>query len=121
MTETVRQAFTCHRSGTSSTGLVFPGRTGKPYEPATIVAKVFKPIAAKLGLPAFTWRSFRRSALTTMQESGVPVRTAREILGHRSPQTTLGIYTEATDASQREAIQTLDRLLFPNVPKSGAS
>ena len=114
MTETVRQELMRYRSAKPSQGLVFPGRSGMPYEPATIVAKVFKRVAAKLELPPFTWRGFRRSASTTMQEIGVPVRSAQEILGHSSPQTTLGICTEATDASQRQAIQTLDRLLFPN-------
>ena len=110
-----------HRSKGLLSGYVFPGRTGKPYEPSTILSKVFKPVAVKLGLPPFTWRTFRRSLSTTLQESGVPVRTAQEILGHSSPEMTLAVYTEATEKSQRQAIHKIDRLLFPNVPKSGAT
>jgi integrase len=37
---------------------------------------------------------------------------------HASIQTTLNIYTHVVDASHRDAIEALERQLFPTVPKS---
>jgi len=49
-----------------------------------------------------------------MRES---IRTAQQVLGHSSPQTTLEFYTQSVEESQRNAISKLERILFPNVPK----
>jgi hypothetical protein len=47
----------------------------------------------------------------------VPVKIAQEQLGHASISTTLNIYTHVVDASHRQAIEALERQLFPTVPK----
>jgi hypothetical protein len=46
------------------------------------------------------------------------VKIAQEQLGHASISTTLNIYTHVVDASHRQAIEALERQLFPTVPKS---
>jgi hypothetical protein len=46
----------------------------------------------------------------------VPVKIAREQLGHSSISTTLNIYTHVVDASHRKAIEALEREFFPSVP-----
>jgi hypothetical protein len=48
----------------------------------------------------------------------VPVKIAQEQLGHASISTTLNIYTHVVDASHRQAIEAVERELFPTVPKS---
>ena len=45
------------------------------------------------------------------------MKIAQEHLGHASVSTTLNIYTHVVDASHREAIDALERELFPSVPK----
>ena len=47
------------------------------------------------------------------------MKIAQEQLGHASIQTTLNIYTHVVDASHRQAIEAVERQLFPTVPKSG--
>jgi hypothetical protein len=44
------------------------------------------------------------------------VKIAQEQLGHASIATTLNIYTHVVDASHRQAIEALERQLFPTVP-----
>jgi integrase len=53
-----------------------------------------------------------------LNDLGVPVKIAQEQLGHASVQTTLNIYTHVVDGSHRQAIEQLERKLFPSVPKS---
>jgi C4-dicarboxylate-specific signal transduction histidine kinase len=52
-----------------------------------------------------------------LQDLRVPVKIAQEQLGHSSISTTLNIYTHVVDASHRQAIEALERELFPSVPK----
>lgn len=101
----------------SPLALVFPNADGKPYEAANLLRRVLHPALAKCGLPKTGWRVFRRSVATALSELREPVRTAQQVLGHSSPQTTLAFYIQAGEESQRRAISKLERILFPNVPK----
>ena len=38
-------------------------------------------------------------------------------LGHTDVQTTLGIYTDVLPGSQRKAVEEIEALTFPNLPK----
>lgn len=62
------------------------------------------------------WRAFRRSVATALSELREPVRTAQQMLGHSSPQTTLAFYIQSAEESQRRAVLNLERIMFPNVP-----
>ena len=108
-----------HRQCTRKTvmDLVFPNAKGKPYEAANLLQRVLHPALANCGLPRTGWRVFRRSVATALSEMREPVRTAQQVLGHSSPQTTLAFYTQSVEESQRSAISRLERVLFPNVPK----
>jgi integrase len=92
----------------------------KPFDPCGIARRVFKPTAEALGLPAFTWRSFRRSAATAMHNAGVPLKVQQKIFGHTDADMAL-LYTESDTKEGRRAIERLDSLLFPNVPKFSVS
>jgi len=100
-----------------SMDLVFPNAVGKPYEPNNLLKRVLHPILNSLGLTRTGWRSFRRSVATALSEMREPVRTAQQVLGHSSPQTTLAYYVQTIEESQRNAIAQLEKLMFPNVPK----
>ena len=108
-----------HRLHTKSNalGLVFANAKGMPCEPSSIVRRVLRPAMRALGLPEAGWRAFRRTVATAFSELREPVRTAQQVLGHSSPQTTLAIYTQTVEESQRRAMGKLEELLFPTVPK----
>jgi integrase len=98
-------------------GYLFVAPKGGFYAPQRITAKVFKPLAAKLELPAFSWRSFRRSAATVMHLGGVPLRIQQEILGHASADMSL-LYTDPRLEDKRAALAKLDGLFDLSCPKS---
>ena len=45
---------------------------------------------------------------------GVPVAVAQAQLGHADPRITLSIYTHVIPGAQRQAVEQLERHLFPN-------
>lgn len=97
-------------------GLLFLGPDGKPLNFDGVVKYVFAPLADAEKIPRFTWRSFRRGVSTQMHRNGVPVKVAQGILGHATPQVTLGIYTETSLEDMRAAVDGLESGLFPSVP-----
>jgi len=100
----------------SSTDLAFPNAAGHLNEAGALLNRVLYPTLASLGLPRTGWRAFRRSAATALSEMREPVRTTQQVLGHSSPNTTLAFYVQSVEGSQRRAISSLERILFPNVP-----
>lgn len=101
----------------SSMDLVFPNAAGNPHDAGALLNRVLYPTLTTLGLPRTGWRAFRRSAATALSEMREPVRTTQQVLGHSSPQTTLAFYVQSVEESQRRAISSLEKILFPNVPK----
>ena len=109
------------QSAAEPEALVFPNAAGKPYEPNNLVQRVLRPAMRSLGLPETGWRGFRRSVATALSELREPVKTAQQLLGHSSPETTLGIYAQAVEESGRRTMATLENLMFPTVPNFGGS
>jgi integrase len=105
------------RSLSNSDGLVFSNGAGKPYESGSLVNRVLHPTLKALDLPMTGWRAFRSSVATALSELGEPVRTAQQMLGHSSAQTTLAFYIQSAEEYQRRAMTNLERVMFPNVLK----
>ena len=99
----------------NSMNLIFPNAVGKPYESANLLKRVLHPALKALGLPKAGGRVFRRSAATALSEMREPVRTAQQVLGHASPQTTLAYYIQSVEESQRSAIRRLEERMMPPV------
>jgi integrase len=97
---------------------LFMAPKGGYYSPQRITRLIFKPLAASLNLPAFSWRSFRRSAATAMHLGGIPLKVMQGILGHVSQEMSL-TYADADLEAKRQAIEKFDALLLgrsgPNV------
>ncbi len=74
----------------------------------------FARAAMALDLPHFTWRSFRRSAESAMHNNNVPLKAQPAVMGHSHPSMTLE-YAATDEASEREAIEKLGKLIFPNI------
>ena len=118
ITERLAEVLQNHRrrSSSNSDGLVFSNGAGGPYESGSLVNRILHPVLKSLGLPMTGWRAFRRSVATALSELREPVRTAQQMLGHSSPQTTLAFYIQSAEESQRRAVLNLERIMFPNVP-----
>jgi len=97
--------------------LVFPNKSGEPLRESKLLERVLQPAAERAGLGRVTWHQFRHIHSSLLNDLRVPVKIAQEQLGHASIQTTLNIYTHVVDASHRQAIEALERELFPSVPK----
>jgi integrase-like protein len=69
-----------------------------------------------------TWHQFRHVHSSLLHDLGVPAKVAQQQLGHASVHTTLKVYTHVVETTHRKAIEDLERVLFPSVPKlaSGA-
>ena len=108
------------RSKRFSKDFLFVTAPGNLFTAQQVTAKVFRPLATKLGLPAFTWRSFRRSAETAMHLGDVPLKVQQQILGHSNPNTTM-LYADPGLTAKRTAVSALEGLLLLNVVKSRPS
>jgi integrase len=114
-------SLTAHRdraTRNSDDDLVFPNKSGEPLRESKLLRNVLQPAAERAGLGRVTWHQFRHIHSSLLNDLRVPVKIAQEQLGHASIQTTLNIYTHVVDASHRQAIEAVERQLFPTVPKS---
>ena len=110
-----------HRDRSTREGaddLVFPNRLGEPLRESKLLERVLQPAAERAGLGRVTWHQFRHIHASLLNDLRVPVKIAQEQLGHASISTTLNIYTHVVEASHRQAIEAVERQLFPTVPKS---
>jgi integrase len=114
----------CHhgaRSRTSDDSLVFPSRTGTHLRPGNLLRRHLQAACAKAELPRFSWHDFRRTHATLLSDMGEPLKTAQAQLGHASLSTTAELYAQAVPASQRAAVERLEKavgfLVDPNGPK----
>ena len=88
--------------------LVFHAAKGGPVRSDEVIQSI-RPIAEKLGLPAFTRRSFRRSAETLMHNNGISLKTQSAVLGHSNVNTTV-LYAEPTEEGKQAAAKLLGEL-----------
>jgi len=114
--ELVRLATSVRNGGE----FLFRTAHGHLFAAQQVTAKVFRPLSRELGLPDFTWRSFRRSAESAMHNAGVPLKVQQQMLGHSNPNTTL-LYAEADQQGKRDAVDELGRIIFPKFSQIAAS
>ena len=94
---------------------LFPSEAGTPHRDRNLLRRKFDPVCKKLGVPRFNWHSLRHAFTTYNQNSGVPTPVVQSLLGHASAETTM-IYTHPLAEAQRQAVEKLAGILFPNVP-----
>lgn len=86
---------------------LFPGRHGRghihPDSAATILREAFE----QLGIEGASTHSFRRTALTTLSNAGVPLRVIQEVSGHETL-TALQKYLEVSEQQVEDAIAHLN-------------
>jgi integrase len=120
---TLQQALLERRKAAPADAFVFASRTGTPLDSHNLLGRVLKPACKRVGLPLISWHSFRHTHATLLSDLGESLKTAQAQLGHARLSTTAEIYTHAVPASQRAAVEKLERAIWttkldPNGPKS---
>lgn len=94
----------------TETDHVFTTEIGTPLDPSN-VSRYFKELAEAAGLPGATLHTLRHSAATALLSSGFDVATVAKLLGHGSPNVTLGVYAHVLPASEEQAAEHLGAIL----------
>jgi site-specific recombinase XerD len=90
---------------------LFPAGTADGVVGPTSVQKAMKRAVAECGIRKnASVHTLRHSYATHLLERGVPLPVIQELLGHRSPRTTL-IYTHLTEPSVVRVRETIDELM----------
>ena len=79
----LRQLLLAYMKSAGETYL-FPGRWGKGHIHPDSAAAILLAACQRLDIEGVSTHSFRRTALTTMSNAGIPLRVVQKISGHRS-------------------------------------
>ena len=71
-----------------------------------------KPACKRVGLPSISWHSFRHTHATLLSDLGESLSTAQTQLGQARLSTTSELYTHAVPASERAAVEKLERTIW---------
>jgi integrase/recombinase XerD len=94
------------KSYSPAPGYLFPGRHGKGRMTRAAADLILREACAVVGLEGVSTHSFRRTALTTMSNAGIPLRVIQEISGHKSL-SELQKYLEVKPEQKKGAIAAL--------------
>jgi Phage integrase family len=101
------------KSDRKAPDFLFVTAPGNLFTAQEVTKRVFKPLARSLKIPAFTWRSFRRSAETALHTGGVPLKVQQQILGHSNPNMTL-LYAESRHCGEAQGHGRTRHLIVAN-------
>jgi len=101
----------------SNSDLLFPNGAGTIFDDRNLIRREVEPVCDRLGIPRFSWHALRHTFSTIAENNRVPVSVVQSLLGHTSPSTTM-LYAHAQDDAKQNALETVARVLFPNVPNS---
>ena len=110
-------AHRSHSSNTEPEALVFATSGSKPLDAGWLLSDQLKPACKRVGLRLIDFHTLRHTHSTLLHATGTPLKVAQAQLGHSSVAMTLGVYTHALPDAQKQAVERLEDLLFPNVPK----
>lgn len=91
----------------STMNYLFPGRHGVRHIRSDSADKILRAAFIELGIEGASTHSFRRTCLTQMHRSGVPLKVIQKISGHRTL-SALQVYLEVLDGDLEAAIATLN-------------
>ena len=111
------------KTASSSRVLVMPGYLGKilkdrastgPVVPVLpdAYSKAWRRAIRKAGLPNISLKNLRHSVGTMLVDSGLPITTVQDLLGHDLPTTTSKYYLQRTGASFVQAAEKMEQLHF---------
>lgn len=86
---------------------LFPGRHGLGHIHPDSADKILRAAFTELGIEGASTHSFRRTCLTQMHRSGVPLKVIQKISGHKTL-SALQKYLEVLDEDLESAVSTLN-------------
>lgn len=89
---------------------VFPSPTGGPISPDSVLHMLHR-VLKRAGLPKVRFHDLRHTFATLALQNGVDVKTVSGMLGHYSAGFTLDTYAHVTTQAQRQAANTMGRVL----------
>lgn len=98
---------------------LFPGRHTSHklrHISSDSAAVILREACRRVGIEGASTHSFRRTALTQMSNSGIPLRVIQEVSGHRTL-SELQKYLEVSDSQVKGAIASLSLLSYVGKPK----
>jgi integrase len=91
--------------------LVFANEVGRPMNPSNVIARSFRPLLLRAGLPQIRFHDLRHTAATILLGRGVHPKIVSEMLGHSTVAVTLDTYSHVTPTMQREAASVFDQVV----------
>lgn len=88
-------------------GYIFTAKRGYPYN-AQYINKALRKV--KIEGKSITSHIFRHTHISLLCELGIPLKAIMSRVGHNDPNTTLGIYSHVTKASQNDIIDKLNKI-----------
>ncbi|UJW33863.1 site-specific integrase [Saccharothrix sp. AJ9571] len=73
-------------------GPIFPSATGTVREASNVRNRAWKPFVQRAGYEWVTFRTFRKTVATLLDEAGLTARQIADILGHAHPSMTQDVY-----------------------------
>ena len=98
--------------------LLFSNRRGNPYSENKVVQHRLWPILDSLSIPRCGMHAFRHGHGSLMHSSGASLKVAQAQLRHADASTTSRYYLHVVGSEQRDAAETVARILCPDVAKS---
>jgi len=112
MGPSLQQSLSEFRKEAPADSFVFASKNGTPLDSHNLLGRVLKPACKRAGLPSISWHSFRHTHATLLGDLGESLKTAQAQLGHARSSTTAEIYTHVVPASQRAAVNKLEKTIW---------
>lgn len=93
-------------------GLIYPSSTGTIREPSNIYNRHWGPFRTRAGYPWVTFRTFRKTVATLLDESGLSAREIADVLRHAKPSMTLDVYM-GRRVTSRASAKALHQVISP--------
>jgi integrase len=98
--------------------LVFAARKGTPLNEMTLLRRVIKPIAVKLGMPWLSWHVFRHTHATLGEQIGMTLSDRQAQMGHGDVRMTMH-YTHSDLERRRAGIEAMSERLTVSLSEAG--
>jgi hypothetical protein len=100
-------------------GLVFASEVGTPLNRHNLVARSFKPLLKRAGLPEIRFHDLRHTCATLLFSKGVHPKFVQELLGHATVAITLDTYSHVLPGMGNQTADAMEAALRRVVQEGG--
>jgi integrase len=91
---------------------------GGPRGDGAILEHHIKPAARRTGIGEIGWHTFRHTNASVMDQEGIRMKVAQELLRHADIQTTMNVYTGAMEKDKEEAAYRMAKRMLQKKPQA---